>query len=110
MNPNSSFIPGEPLVLSVGLPTASFLPLSVITRTTVSSDCFRWTPDASPTWTRAQIGIEVRFGPRRTGRPWSIRVCRVDSHETEQAFRASEGQGSVFRELASVDQLLWGAQ
>ena len=52
---------------------------------------------------------DLPFGPRRTGRPWSIRVYRVESHETEQAFRASAGQGSVFREVASVDQLLWGA-
>jgi len=52
---------------------------------------------------------DLPFGPRRTGRPWSIRVYRLDSQQTESVFRASEGQGSVFRELASANPLLWGA-
>jgi len=49
------------------------------------------------------------FGPRRSGPPWSILVYQVDSRQTQVVFRASEGRGSVFREVVSRSQLLWGA-
>ena len=74
--------------------------------------------DRSPVWSQdgrklAFLRIpsavdELPFGPRRSGRPWSIRVYRMDSQQTEPVFRASEGRGSVFREVASENQLLWG--
>jgi len=49
------------------------------------------------------------FGPQRTGPPWSIWVYQVDSQQSEQIFKASEGRGSVFREVVAENQLLWGA-
>jgi dipeptidyl aminopeptidase/acylaminoacyl peptidase len=49
------------------------------------------------------------FGPKRTGPPWSIRVYQVDSQQSEPIFKASEGRGSVFREVVAQNQLLWGA-
>ena len=49
------------------------------------------------------------FGPKRTGPPWAIWVYQVDSQQSEQIFKASEGRGSVFREVVAENQLLWGA-
>jgi dipeptidyl aminopeptidase/acylaminoacyl peptidase len=49
------------------------------------------------------------FGPKRTGPPWSILVFQLDNQQTEPIFKASEGPGSVFREVVSQNQLLWGA-
>ncbi len=48
------------------------------------------------------------FGPKRTGPPWSILVYRLDSQQTQRIFAASEGRGSVYREVVSQNQLLWG--
>jgi dipeptidyl aminopeptidase/acylaminoacyl peptidase len=49
------------------------------------------------------------FSENRTGEPWSIRVVDVQSGASRQIFRAQEGTGSVFHELASPAQLFWGA-
>ena len=44
---------------------------------------------------------------RRAGEPWSIRVASVENGVGRQAWRASEGQGSVFREVSAQRQLNW---
>jgi dipeptidyl aminopeptidase/acylaminoacyl peptidase len=49
------------------------------------------------------------FGPRRTGPPWSIRVAEVATGAGREIWRASEGMGSVFREVDAANQLLWAA-
>jgi dipeptidyl aminopeptidase/acylaminoacyl peptidase len=54
-------------------------------------------------------GDNLLFGPKRTGQPWSIRVYQVDSQQSQPIFKASEGRGSVYREVVAQNQLLWGA-
>ena len=49
------------------------------------------------------------FIPRRSGEPWSILVADVESGETEIAWTADEGPGSVPREIVAENQLFWGA-
>jgi len=48
------------------------------------------------------------FGPKRTGAPWSIHVYDIESRKGQEVWRASEGRGSVFREVVAENQLLWG--
>jgi dipeptidyl aminopeptidase/acylaminoacyl peptidase len=49
------------------------------------------------------------FGARRQGPPWSIRVANVERGIGREVWKAREGRGSVFRSLASDQQLLWSA-
>jgi dipeptidyl aminopeptidase/acylaminoacyl peptidase len=49
------------------------------------------------------------FGPRRTGASWSIHVYDIESRKAQEVWRAAEGRGSVFREVVTDNQLLWGA-
>ena len=49
------------------------------------------------------------FGPRRSGAPWSIHVYDVETRKTQEVWKASEGRGSVFREVVADNQLFWGA-
>jgi dipeptidyl aminopeptidase/acylaminoacyl peptidase len=49
------------------------------------------------------------FGPKRSGPPWSIRVADVATGAGREVWKAHEGQGSVFRALASEPQLFWAA-
>jgi len=51
----------------------------------------------------------LMFGPKRAGLPWSIHVYDVEGRKSREVWRASEGRGSVFREVVADDQLLWGA-
>jgi dipeptidyl aminopeptidase/acylaminoacyl peptidase len=48
-------------------------------------------------------------GPRRGGPPWSIRVADAETGAGKEIWRAHEGPGSVFREVAARNQLLWSA-
>ncbi len=75
--------------------------------------------DAEPIWSRdgkqvAFIRVPTSreafaFGPRRSGRPWSIRVANVETGIGREVWHADEGQGSVFREVVADDQLVWSA-
>ena len=75
--------------------------------------------DEEPIWSRdgrqvAFIRIPTSreasaFGPRRAGRPWSIRVASVDSGIGHEVWRADDGAGSVFRNVVAGDQLMWSA-
>lgn len=49
------------------------------------------------------------FGPRRTGRPWSIRVADAGTGRGHEAFRAEPGTGSVFRSLDAEASIAWAA-
>ncbi|MGH9588313.1 MAG: S9 family peptidase, partial [Acidobacteriaceae bacterium] len=46
---------------------------------------------------------------RRSGRPWSIRVAKVTTGRGHEIWKATAGQGSVFRALDSPHQLFWTA-
>lgn len=49
------------------------------------------------------------FGPKRDGRPWSIRIAAIDKGTSREIWRADDGPGSVFRNVVGDDQLLWSA-
>jgi dipeptidyl aminopeptidase/acylaminoacyl peptidase len=49
------------------------------------------------------------FGPKRAGRPWSIRVADVATGVGHEAWHADAGAGSVFRNVVADDQLFWSA-
>jgi dipeptidyl aminopeptidase/acylaminoacyl peptidase len=51
----------------------------------------------------------IDFKPRRTAQPWSIRVADVQSGQGHEIWRAQEGSGSVFHDVATVHQLYWAA-
>jgi dipeptidyl aminopeptidase/acylaminoacyl peptidase len=70
-----------------------------------------WSPDGRsvafvrrPAVTRTEI-----FGPKRTGRPWSIWVADATSGTGRAIWTADEGVGSVFHRLDANDQLFWTA-
>lgn len=75
--------------------------------------------DSEPIWSRdgkqvAFIRIPTSreagaFAPRRTGRPWSIRVADVDTGIGREVWHADDGRGSLFRNVVADDQLLWSA-
>jgi dipeptidyl aminopeptidase/acylaminoacyl peptidase len=50
------------------------------------------------------------FGARRTGPAWSIRVADAGSGIGHEVWKASEGQGSVFRSLGTQQQLFWAGE
>ena len=49
------------------------------------------------------------FVPRRSARPWSIRVVDVESGEARAVWTATAGPGSAFRSVVAENQLLWCA-
>jgi len=49
------------------------------------------------------------FTPEREGPPWSIRVADVMTGASREAFRASAGRGSVYREVVGDQQFIWTA-
>ncbi|HWF09066.1 MAG TPA: prolyl oligopeptidase family serine peptidase [Bryobacteraceae bacterium] len=68
-----------------------------------------WSPDGKQVAfirTPGKSG-EFEFGPRRTGSPWSIRVADVETGRGREVWRAMEGRGSVYRQVAADAQLLW---
>ncbi len=74
--------------------------------------------DQSPTWSPdgAQIAFirrpassEFQYGAKPLGQPWSIHVADVASGVCREVWRAYEGRGSVFRAIASDNQLFWRA-
>ena len=46
---------------------------------------------------------------RSTSEPWAIRIANVADGTSKQIWRADPGPGSVFHEVVSENQLLWGA-
>ncbi|HEX6503702.1 MAG TPA: prolyl oligopeptidase family serine peptidase [Terriglobales bacterium] len=52
---------------------------------------------------------DLLFKPKRAGTPWSIRVMDVQSASARELWKASDGPGSVFREITAQNQLLWTA-
>ena len=71
-----------------------------------------WSPDGKqiaflrqPTLDRDQFP----FRARRSDYPWSIRVANVQSGVGTEIWRADEGDGSVYHQTVSRDQLHWGA-
>jgi len=71
-----------------------------------------WSPDGkSLAFIRTPSAKDnLLFGPKRAGPPWSIHVYDVESRKPQEVWRASEGRGSVFREVVAENQLFWGAR
>ncbi len=73
--------------------------------------------DSRPVWSpdSARIAFlrippdrdSLLFEPHRTALPWSIRVVEVATGKAHDVWRAAEGAGSAYRELASLEQLYW---
>jgi dipeptidyl aminopeptidase/acylaminoacyl peptidase len=73
--------------------------------------------DSDPTWSPdgrsvafiriPSSGLRQVREARRTGEPWSIRIASAETGAGRQVWRAREGPGSVFREVAARDQILW---
>lgn len=70
-----------------------------------------WSPDSREiAFIRVPYFKDEGFsGPRRRGRPWSIRVADPAIGEGREVWRARAGNGSVFRPLDSDQQLFWTA-
>jgi dipeptidyl aminopeptidase/acylaminoacyl peptidase len=49
------------------------------------------------------------YGARRADESWSVRVADTATGQGNEIWRAAEGPGSVFREVAAESQLLWAA-
>src|SRR5581483_7153099 len=78
----------------------------------VDHDAFPvWSPDSRKiAFIRVPYFKDEKFsGPRRTGRPWSIRVTDATSGEGHEIWMAKPGKGSVFRALDANQQLFWTA-
>jgi dipeptidyl aminopeptidase/acylaminoacyl peptidase len=70
-----------------------------------------WSPDGKRiAFIRVPSSREASaFGPRRSGRPWSIRVADVSTATGRELWHADEGPGSVFRNIVADDQIFWSA-
>jgi dipeptidyl aminopeptidase/acylaminoacyl peptidase len=78
----------------------------------VDHDAFPvWSPDSRKiAFIRVPYFKDEKFsGPRRTGRPWSIRVADATTGEGHEIWMAKPGKGSVFRALDANQQLFWTA-
>jgi dipeptidyl aminopeptidase/acylaminoacyl peptidase len=74
--------------------------------------------DSSPVWSLdgksvafIRIPRQSKYLPfmaRRESEPWSIRVADASSGKGREIWRASEGQGSVFRGVDARSHLFWG--
>ena len=70
-----------------------------------------WSPDGrSVAFLRQPSHGKGRiYGARRADEPWSIRVADAAIGHGKEIWKAAEGPGSVFREMAAESQLLWAA-
>lgn len=69
-----------------------------------------WSPDSREiAFVRIPYSKDESFdGPRRTGQPWSIHIADAATGSGREIWTASAGRGSVYREIDSEHQLLWG--
>ena len=70
-----------------------------------------WSPDSKQiAYVRSAASQDaIRFGPKRAGQPWSIRIADVATGAGRQVWRAEEGRGSLFHAVVAENQLMWGA-
>lgn len=70
-----------------------------------------WSPDSREiAFIRIPYFKNEHFdAPQRTGQPWSIRVADAATGNGREIWKATEGPGSVFREVVADHQVFWGA-
>ncbi len=70
-----------------------------------------WSPDSqSIAFLRIPPDLALEeFGPQRSGTPWSTIIADAKTGEGREVWRATTGQGSVFHNLPSANQLMWSA-
>ena len=68
-----------------------------------------WSPDGrSVAFLRVpSSGLRAVREARRAGEPWSIRIASAETGAGRELWRASEGAGSVFRDVTAPRQLQW---
>jgi dipeptidyl aminopeptidase/acylaminoacyl peptidase len=79
---------------------------------TDSDDAPAWSPGSDRVaFVRSATGNDdYEFAPRRTAAlPWSIHIADAKTGQSREVWKAAAGQGSVFRGLASENQLFWTA-
>jgi dipeptidyl aminopeptidase/acylaminoacyl peptidase len=52
---------------------------------------------------------DLVFEAKRAGPPWSLRIADAATGRGREIWKATAGQGSVFREIVADDQLFWCA-
>ena len=52
-------------------------------------------------------GLRQPRRANREGEPWSMRIASAETGAGREVWRASEGPGSVFREVTAANQVLW---
>ena len=95
----------------VGVFTASSKSLLYLDPSTDTDDHPVWSPDSHYiAFIRHPREVPAGgFKPQRTATPWSIRMADVGTGQSHEVWRASEGQGSAFHDLATKHQLFWVA-
>jgi dipeptidyl aminopeptidase/acylaminoacyl peptidase len=69
-----------------------------------------WSPDGKQIAFIRVPAATLFFGPHRSAStPWSIRIADAETGAGRELWHASDGPGSVFRELDAPSQLLWAA-
>src|SRR6185437_7874244 len=70
-----------------------------------------WSPDGKQiAFIREFQTTDKKTGPHRTSsEPWAIRAANVADGSGHQIWRADKGSGSVFRILATENQLFWSS-
>jgi dipeptidyl aminopeptidase/acylaminoacyl peptidase len=69
-----------------------------------------WSPDSKQIAFIRIPAAPLAFGAHRSASPpWSIRIADPESGNGRELWHASDGPGSVFREMSADSQLFWGA-
>ncbi|MGP0076033.1 MAG: S9 family peptidase [Bryobacteraceae bacterium] len=69
-----------------------------------------WSPDSKQVAFIRIPATTLSFGARRAAStPWSIHIADAESGNGREIWHASDGPGSVFREMDTDAQLFWGA-
>jgi len=71
-----------------------------------------WSPQSDKVaFLRSSTGNDdYEFAPHREAAlPWSIRIADAKTGQSREVWKAAAGQGSLFRRLASANQLYWTA-
>ena len=69
-----------------------------------------WSPDSKQiAFIRIPAATLAVGAHRSASPPWSIRIADAESAHGSELWHASDGPGSVFRDMAADSQLFWGA-